>query len=95
MTAGILVLFVGLLEFIDFVRYDKESIVKIPLAVKPMIENLIHKGTIPAMILLGIVVALFELPCTGGIYLAILTIMSVSKTFGLFYLFIYNSINFF
>ncbi|MEM4230875.1 MAG: cytochrome c biogenesis protein CcdA, partial [Candidatus Pacearchaeota archaeon] len=45
-----------------------------------------------AVILLGFLVSLFELPCTGGIYLAILTMMSINKTFALSYLFLYNLI---
>ncbi len=44
------------------------------------------------MILLGILVSLFELPCTGGIYLAILTMMSISKSFAVSYLLLYNLI---
>lgn len=90
--AGILVLIVGILELIDFLRPHKESIVKISGRVKPLIEKFIHKGTIPAMIVLGVLVSLFELPCTGGIYLAILATMSINKTFGIPYLLLYNLI---
>jgi cytochrome c biogenesis protein CcdA len=92
LAAGLLVLGVGILEFIDFFRKDKPSILRITPKAKPMIVNIMHKGTIPAMILLGIVVSLFELPCTGGIYLAILTTMSINKTFGVPYLLLYNLI---
>lgn len=92
LTAGILVLIVGVLELVDFLREDKESIVKISKRVKPLMEKFIHKGTIPAMIVLGVLVSLFELPCTGGIYLAILNLMSINKTFGIPYLLLYNFI---
>lgn len=91
-AAGVLVLIVGILELIDFLRPHKESIVKISGKVKPLIENFIQKGTIPAMIFLGVLVSLFELPCTGGIYLAILATMSINKTFGIPYLLLYNLI---
>ncbi|MDD1744276.1 MAG: hypothetical protein LUQ20_00455, partial [Candidatus Methanoperedens sp.] len=50
------------------------------------------KGTLPAVILLGFFVTLVELPCTGGIYLAILSIMHINKTFGIPYLLLYNFI---
>ncbi len=90
--AGILVLIVGILQIIDFLRPHKESIVKISGRVKPLMEKFIQKGTIPAMIVLGILVSLFELPCTGGIYLAILATMSINKTFGAGYLLLYNLI---
>ncbi len=90
--AGILVLIIGVLQLIDFIRKDKESIIKISNKVKPTIERFIQKGTIPAMIVLGVIVSLFELPCTGGIYLAILSMMSINKTFGIGYLLLYNFI---
>ena len=44
------------------------------------------------MIVLGIFVSLFELPCTGGIYLGILSLMSINKTFAISYLLLYNLI---
>ena len=42
--------------------------------------------------MLGVLVGIFELPCTGGIYLAILGLMSRSYTLmeGLPYLVLYN-----
>ena len=48
----------------------------------------------PAAFALGIFVGIFELPCTGGIYLAILGLMSRSYTLmeGLPYLVLYNFI---
>jgi cytochrome c biogenesis protein CcdA len=90
--SGILVLIFGALELVDFTRKDKESILKISGKVKPLMEKFIHQGTVPAMIILGILVSLFELPCTGGIYLAILNLMSINKTFGIPYLILYNFI---
>ena len=92
LLSGILVLIFGILELVDFLRKDKESIVKISGKVKPLIEKFIHKGTIPAMIVLGVLVSLFELPCTGGIYLALLNLMAINKTFGIPYLLLYNFI---
>jgi cytochrome c biogenesis protein CcdA len=92
LSSGILVLIVGFLELVDFIRKDKESIVKISKRVKPLMEKFTHKGTVPAIIVLGILVSLFELPCTGGIYLAILATMSINKTFAIGYLLLYNLI---
>ncbi|MAH50891.1 hypothetical protein CMI37_34060 [Candidatus Pacearchaeota archaeon] len=90
MGAGVLVLVVGGLQFYDVIF--KKRTIGIPKKAGPIIEKIIHRGTIPAMILLGIVVSLFELPCTGGIYLGILTMMSINKTFAVSYLLIYNLI---
>ncbi len=91
-SAGVLVLALGLWQLKDVFLPQIGPSLQISPSVKPLIERIIKKGTIPAMILLGIVVSLFELPCTGGIYIAILTMMSINKTFGLGYLLIYNII---
>jgi len=43
-----------------------------------------------SLIVLGALVALVELPCTGGIYLAILSLIADSGVKGIFYLVLYN-----
>ena len=91
-AAGILVLVLGVWQFKDILLPKFGPSLAISPKAKPIIENIIKTGTIPAMILLGIVVSLFELPCTGGIYLAILSIMSINQTFAIGYLLLYNFI---
>jgi len=89
--SGIIVLVAGLIEIKSFFWPGGFSL-RIPESAKPTIERIAHKGTLPAVILLGILVSLFELPCTGGIYLAILTMMSQHQNFSIFYLLLYNLI---
>ena len=66
----------------------------IPESKKPTIKKYIEKATIPAAVVLGVLVSLFELPCTGGIYFAILNLLSNSMTFseGVPWLALYNLI---
>ena len=66
----------------------------IPESKKGLIEEYIRKASLPAAFMLGIFVGIFELPCTGGIYLAILGLMSRDLTLmqGLPYLLLYNVI---
>lgn len=94
LIAGLLVLGLGILEFVDYFRSksNKESILKIPKKAKPILEKISTKGTLPAIMTLGVLVSLFELPCTGGIYLAILTLMAKHGTFAWGYLALYNLI---
>ena len=92
LTAGALVLLLGLWQFKDVFIPRFGPTLQISPRVKPMIERIIQKGTIPAMIVLGIVVSLFELPCTGGIYLAVITILSKFGIFPVVYLMVYNFI---
>ena len=90
--AGILVFIGGLIEIKDFFWYGKGVSLRIPVRMKPLLERLTQKGTLPVVILLGFIVALVELPCTGGIYLAILSLMNINKSFGIQYLLLYNLI---
>ncbi|MEM4270703.1 MAG: cytochrome c biogenesis protein CcdA, partial [Candidatus Pacearchaeota archaeon] len=91
-ASGLVVFVAGIIEIKDFFWYGKGLTLRISPKFKPIIDNIAQKGTLPAVILLGFLVSLFELPCTGGIYLAILTMMSINKTFALSYLFLYNLI---
>ncbi|MEM4625245.1 MAG: cytochrome c biogenesis protein CcdA [Candidatus Pacearchaeota archaeon] len=89
---AIIIFIGGIIEIKDFFFYGKGISLKIPKFAKPLIEKFTKKGTIGAVIILGILVALAELPCTGGIYIAILSLMHVNKTFGVSYLLLYNLI---
>lgn len=65
----------GLLEVKDFYWYGKGSSLMIPERYSEKIAEGMEDITTPAAVLLGIFVAAVELPCTGGPYLAILTII--------------------
>lgn len=88
-----IVIFIGaLIEIKDFFWYGKGFSLKIPEGAKPWMQKFVHKGTLPAIMLLGVLVSLVELPCTGGIYIAILSLMSVNQVTGIGYLILYNLI---
>ncbi|KKP69817.1 hypothetical protein A2X44_05090 [candidate division CPR3 bacterium GWF2_35_18] len=84
----------GLINIKDFFWYGKGISLHIPESKKPLIERYVKKATFPATIVLGFLVSAFELPCTGGVYLAILGILAQSsdKLLSIFYLLIYNVI---
>jgi cytochrome c biogenesis protein CcdA len=84
----------GLISVLDALRNRDEFLIAIPSSKKEQIEHYIRTATLPAAFALGIFVGIFELPCTGGIYLAILGLMSRSYTLmeGLPYLILYNFI---
>lgn len=65
----------------------------IPKSTKGTLEKYIKKGTLPAAIILGILMAIVELPCTGQIYLGILTVLNTMDFGqGILLLIIYNII---
>jgi cytochrome c biogenesis protein CcdA/glutaredoxin len=92
--AAAMLIFAGLLSVKDFWWYGKGISLKIPDHIKPRIEKYLTNATIPSVILAGILVSAFELPCTGEVYLGILSLMSKEATFSasVFYLILYNVI---
>jgi cytochrome c biogenesis protein CcdA len=67
---------------------------KMPEASHGKVGELIAKATIPASFLLGLLVGMFEFPCTGGPYLLVLGLLHDDASFmkGFFYLVLYNFI---
>jgi cytochrome c-type biogenesis protein len=65
---------------------------KMPDSTHATLAKVINKGSIPAFLLLGALVALFEFPCTGGPYLFVLSLLHDYENFwkGFMYLIIYN-----
>ncbi len=67
---------------------------KMPDASHNKVGELIAKGTVPAAFILGLLVGMFEFPCTGGPYLLVLGLLHDDGSFirGFLYLVLYNFI---
>jgi len=91
---GIGVGILGIINIKDAFSNKTSGTLAIPTKAKPLIERWVYKASIPAAVILGIIVASVELPCTGGMYLAILTLMAktVTRNNAITYLLIYNFI---
>jgi len=89
---GVVILLGALIEFKDFFWGGKGFSLAIPKGAKPWLERYARKGSFFSLIVLGVLVALVELPCTGGIYLAILSLIADSGMKGVIYLVLYNVI---
>ena len=63
---GSIVLILGVIEMKDFFFYGKGISLEIPKFAKPHIEMLTKAATLPAALLLGLLVSLVEIPCAGG-----------------------------
>lgn len=77
---GALVIIFGLLEIKDFFWYGQgPSLALLPGAASRLktYVGLISKS-LPSSFILGVFVALVELPCTGAVYLAVLSMISLS-----------------
>jgi len=64
-----LMIMLGIVTIADYIVPGHFSI-KFPSKAVPSFKSIVHKATVPAALLLGVFVGLFEFPCTGGIYLA-------------------------
>lgn len=90
---GFLVIILGLVEIKDFFWYGKGFSLTIPASQTGRIKKYAEEGTVVAAIILGIIVSAVELPCTGGPYLAITTLLAERLDFlAIVYLLLYNFI---
>ncbi len=90
---GVFVITLGLIELKDFFWHGKGISLEISQKNKDKIVALTEKISVLGIITIGAFVALVELPCTGGPYLAITAILAKSFDLqALIYLLIYNVI---
>jgi cytochrome c biogenesis protein CcdA len=91
---GILIIILGFIELKDFWWYGKGISLMIPVRRSEQIKKMVKRVSLPGSIVLGIFVAAVELPCTGGPYLAITTLLAKIglNTVVLAYLLLYNFI---
>jgi len=93
MLVGVLVVGLGCIEIKDFFWYGKGVSLEIPPRYKEKISEMADRTSLLGVMTLGGFVAAVELPCTGGPYLAITTILAKSFDRQAFiYLLIYNVI---
>ena len=88
-----LLLIWGILELKDFVAPGKYFAVEMPHAAKVRAGMLIEDISLPAVIILGILVALADIPCASGYafaYIAYLKELSITGSIANFFIALYN-----
>jgi cytochrome c biogenesis protein CcdA/glutaredoxin len=92
--AAVVAIIAGLINIIEVLLKREIFTLAIPVSQKNAIDQYIKKASIPSAIALGALVSMVELPCTGGIYLAILGLLGDRMTLaeGIPYLLLYNLI---
>ncbi len=91
-VAGSIALVAGIIMIKDALIPTDKPTLAIPSSQAGRISRIMNMATLPAAFLLGILVGMFELPCTGGIYLSIISMISmrVDLMQSLMYLLVYN-----
>lgn len=75
-VVGALIIVAAMIEIKDYFWYGEGFSLAISSGMAKKIHNYVTHLTLPTIIFLGAFVALVELPCTGGPYLAVITILS-------------------
>lgn len=93
LAAGFIALVAGILMIKDSLFPGERPSLAIPSSQNGLINRIMKKATLPAAFILGILVGMFELPCTGGIYLSIISMISLKTDLqqALGYLAVYNA----
>lgn len=91
--AGIVLLVAGIFSFKE-VAQPGSTFLRIPDRAKKLLTHWLTKATLPSIFIAGVIVSAVELPCTGEVYLGILSLLSnaANKAQGYAYLLIYNFI---
>lgn len=89
---GLLVILLGAINIKDYFWPGRGFSLRMSTSQWRAVRNWIRKSTVPSSFITGLLVSLFEFPCTGGIYVAILGMLAQKMTFtqGFMYLVIYN-----
>ena len=92
--AAVVAIIAGIINIAEVLLKREVFTLAIPGSQKDAIDRYIRKASVPSAIILGGVVSMVELPCTGGIYLAILGLLGDRMTLaeGIPYLLLYNLI---
>jgi cytochrome c biogenesis protein CcdA len=92
--AAVVAVIAGLINIAEVLLKREIFTLAIPVSQKRAIDRYIKKASVPSAIVLGALVSMVELPCTGGIYLAILGLLGDRMTLaeGIPYLLLYNMV---
>jgi cytochrome c-type biogenesis protein len=87
-----LLILLGLVNVKDYFWYGVGPSLSVPKVSHETIKGWLQRATLPSAAVAGFLVGLCTFPCTGGIYVAILGLLSTQTTYweGLSYLLIYN-----
>ncbi|KAB2947694.1 MAG: holocytochrome-c synthase [Candidatus Methanoperedens nitroreducens] len=90
-AAGFISMILGVVIMKDFF-IPGSSLLAIPGSMHASINNWIKRTTVPGVFGAGVLVGLCTVPCSGGIYLAVIGLLSLQSTLsqGILYLLLYN-----
>jgi cytochrome c biogenesis protein CcdA len=87
-----LLIVLGLINLKDYVRPEWPIHLTMPAAAHREVNRMLKQATVPATVVMGFLIGLCTFPCSGGIYVSVLTLLAAKTTaaWGLGYLALYN-----
>lgn len=91
-AGAVLVIFFGLMNIKEYFFPNAPFSVRIPIKIRAVVSKYAYQATIASAIIVGVLIGLYEFPCSGAIYLAVVSLLSSQASFytGLGYLLLYN-----
>lgn len=91
---AIIAIIFGLLNLKEYFFPNLPFKIRMSFNIRRSISEWAHKASLPAAIVMGVLVDICEFPCSGSVYLAIVGLLSVKTSFfqGTAYLILYNFI---
>lgn len=90
--AGCIAIVAGIIQIKDGLVKEPKPLLSIPESKKAIISSYMKKASIPGGFVVGVLVGIYGMACTAGIYISILGMLYKDPTYGLLYLVIYNFI---
>lgn len=90
-VGAVVLVLMGLLNLFEFIS-GRGFTLRMPFSGQMEVYNWMAKLTYPGTVVAGVLVALFEFPCTGAVYFSIISLLASTETFtrGYTYLVFYN-----
>jgi cytochrome c biogenesis protein CcdA len=92
MIGAIIVIILGFISMRDYLFPHLPFTVEVPQSLKKRITKMIQGATLPTTLVIGLVIGAYTFPCSGAIYVVIISLLAVKTNFlaGLGYLLWYN-----
>jgi cytochrome c biogenesis protein CcdA len=89
---AVLVIFFGLMNIKEYYWPNSPFSIRIPLKIRAVVSKYAYQATIASAVIVGVLIGLYEFPCSGAIYLAVISLLSSKTSFvtGFGYLLLYN-----
>ncbi len=91
-AAGVIAIIAGIIQIKDGLSKEQKPLLSIPASKKGLISSYMKEASILGGFIVGVLVGIYGMACTAGIYITILGMLYKDLTNGLLYLILYNFI---